>query len=240
MFKIFRKIRFDLMEKNKTGKYLKYAIGEIILVVIGILIALQINNWNEEQKLQRNIKGIYSIIKNDLADDIKQIDRVIQSMSERDSLYQMVLTADMTFDDYKKNEDLAFILSGFPDIKLNQRGIDLLNQNLTSFNTNQDSLLILVNAFYSYFNTEIEVALEEVTMDYNDNRYYFKNNMIWFEDYQTRVLNDDFINYALTSQDYRNRLRSFHILFFNVYLMHLKEYNEEALKIMDAIDKEIA
>ena len=40
------------MEKNKTGKYLKYAIGEIILVVIGILIALQINNWNESKKSQ--------------------------------------------------------------------------------------------------------------------------------------------------------------------------------------------
>ena len=38
------------MEKNKTGKYLKYAIGEIVLVVIGILIALSINNWNEERK----------------------------------------------------------------------------------------------------------------------------------------------------------------------------------------------
>lgn len=38
------------MEKNKTGKYFKYAIGEIVLVVIGILIALQINNWNEDRK----------------------------------------------------------------------------------------------------------------------------------------------------------------------------------------------
>jgi hypothetical protein len=50
MIKFFRKIRYDLMEKNKTGKYLKYAIGEIVLVVIGILIALQINNSNEERK----------------------------------------------------------------------------------------------------------------------------------------------------------------------------------------------
>ena len=48
MIKFFRKIRYDLMEKNKTGKYFKYAIGEIVLVVIGILIALQINNWNED------------------------------------------------------------------------------------------------------------------------------------------------------------------------------------------------
>jgi len=50
MIKFFRKIRYDLMEKNKTGKYLKYAIGEIVLVVIGIIIALQVNNWNESRK----------------------------------------------------------------------------------------------------------------------------------------------------------------------------------------------
>ena len=50
MIKLFRKIRQNLLSEGKTGKYLKYAIGEIILVVIGILIALQINNWNEEQK----------------------------------------------------------------------------------------------------------------------------------------------------------------------------------------------
>ena len=52
MIKFFRRIRYNLMEKNKTGKYFKYAIGEIVLVVIGILIALSINNWNEGRKLE--------------------------------------------------------------------------------------------------------------------------------------------------------------------------------------------
>ena len=52
MIKFFRHIRKDLMEKSKTGTYFKYAIGEIVLVVIGILIALSINNWNENRKLR--------------------------------------------------------------------------------------------------------------------------------------------------------------------------------------------
>jgi hypothetical protein len=50
MIKFFRKIRKNLIKERKTSKYFKYALGEIVLVVIGILIALQINNWNEDRK----------------------------------------------------------------------------------------------------------------------------------------------------------------------------------------------
>jgi uncharacterized membrane protein YgaE (UPF0421/DUF939 family) len=50
MIKFFRKIRQSLLIENKLSRYLLYAIGEIVLVVIGILIALQVNNWNEGRK----------------------------------------------------------------------------------------------------------------------------------------------------------------------------------------------
>jgi len=49
MIKLFRNIRKNLLNEGKTASYLKYAIGEIVLVVIGILIALQINNWNQRR-----------------------------------------------------------------------------------------------------------------------------------------------------------------------------------------------
>ena len=60
MIKFFRKIRQNLLMENNTGKYFKYAIGEIILVVIGILIALQINNWNENNQDRKQEKKILS------------------------------------------------------------------------------------------------------------------------------------------------------------------------------------
>lgn len=49
MIKFFRKIRQNLLNEGKTSRYFKYAVGEIVLVVIGILIALQINNWNKSR-----------------------------------------------------------------------------------------------------------------------------------------------------------------------------------------------
>ena len=69
MIKLFRKIRYNLMSENKTGRYFKYAIGEIILVVIGILIALQINNWNENRKLKQNEVVLVKQLLNDVKKD---------------------------------------------------------------------------------------------------------------------------------------------------------------------------
>ncbi len=62
MIKFFRKIRQNLLMENKTGKYFKYAIGEIVLVVIGILIALGINNWNTHRLEENNITSYYKRI----------------------------------------------------------------------------------------------------------------------------------------------------------------------------------
>ena len=72
MIQFFRKIRLDLMENNRTGKYLKYAIGEIILVMVGILLALQVNNWNEERKTDefetKLLQEIYANTKNNISE----------------------------------------------------------------------------------------------------------------------------------------------------------------------------
>jgi len=85
------------MEKNKTGKYLKYAIGEIVLVVIGILIALQINNLNEKRKENKLSQEYLVGINNDLKKDIKNVDRILQDKIIAISLIYSI-------DDVFKNE----------------------------------------------------------------------------------------------------------------------------------------
>jgi len=69
MIKIFRKVRQKMLEQSKIKSYFVYAIGEIVLVVIGILIALQINNWNENRKQQSEFNNILKTIYKDLKTD---------------------------------------------------------------------------------------------------------------------------------------------------------------------------
>ncbi|WP_431136132.1 DUF6090 family protein [Psychroserpens mesophilus] len=83
MIKFFRHIRQHLIMKNKTSKYVKYAIGEIILVVIGILIALQINTWNEQRKANMLEAEYYCRLFEDLVQDQEQVETLIKQTEDR-------------------------------------------------------------------------------------------------------------------------------------------------------------
>jgi len=83
MIKFFRHIRKSLLMENKTSKYFKYAIGEIVLVVIGILIALQINNWNEQRKENKLEQDYYCKLLEDVQQDLIQVNNQIANTVNR-------------------------------------------------------------------------------------------------------------------------------------------------------------
>ena len=88
MIKFFRQIRQSLIMENKTSKYFKYAIGEIILVVIGILIALQINNWNDDKKIN-NLKLLQlESIEQDLKKDVSMIKSLVDLLEGDLKIYE--------------------------------------------------------------------------------------------------------------------------------------------------------
>lgn len=81
MIKFFRKIRQRLLAENKFSKYLIYAIGEIVLVVIGILIALSINNWNDERKIKKEENSALLNLNEDFEFNLTSIEDLIKRTS---------------------------------------------------------------------------------------------------------------------------------------------------------------
>ena len=77
MIKLFRGIRQRLLAKNRFSKYLLYAIGEIILVMIGILLALQVNNWNEQRKLVHKEIQVLTALKEDIKSNTDNLNKGI-------------------------------------------------------------------------------------------------------------------------------------------------------------------
>ena len=83
MIKFFRHIRQRLISEGKTEKYFKYAIGEIILVVIGILIALQINDWSQDKKNQKLEAQYYCRLLEDVNQDLANYNDYVNLLNEK-------------------------------------------------------------------------------------------------------------------------------------------------------------
>ena len=115
MIKFIRNMRQTLLMENKTSKYLKYAVGEIVLVVIGILIALQINNWNESQKALKKEKIYLVKLSQNLKDDISLLEDIIKTDSiiiyDLTKLSQEILTATSIKEiNHKTNSRFRYLL----------------------------------------------------------------------------------------------------------------------------------
>jgi len=144
MLKFFRHMRKDLMEKNKTGKYFKYAIGEIILVMIGILLALQVNNWNEHKNNINQANKHLATIKLNLEDDIKQAQDLITTTEKNIEYSEVFLDQFKTIKPIDNNIQMYIVaLMLVHEIEVNTNGFEAL--------TNSDGM--------TYVNENIQVEL---------------------------------------------------------------------------------
>ncbi len=130
MIKFFRKIIQKLLTENKFSKYLIYAVGEIVLVVIGILIALQINNLNEQSKKEELRNGYVNSIKKDLESDIvlleKQISQFELELKVHSNLSDRMSAPNATYDTIVKIARYEFLPFFTPSNNLNLNSYNAL------------------------------------------------------------------------------------------------------------------
>ena len=90
MLKFFRNIRGKLLNQGKITGYFLYAIGEVLLVVVGILIALQINNWNEDNKREIAEETLVKQLINDLSKDVESLETIIPRLETKTEVAKQI------------------------------------------------------------------------------------------------------------------------------------------------------
>ncbi|MCA0154406.1 DUF6090 family protein [Winogradskyella vincentii] len=220
MIKFFRHIRKSLISENKMGKYFKYAIGEILLVVIGILIALQINNWNNKrveearadkflQKLKTQLK--YNIIKTE--ERIKEFDSIYKASIELidiigeknvENLDEKInKLVNLNLRDYHLNLDMNIITEGRENGDIALLASDKIRQALYFLSTENTALIEreritnedLNLLFVPYLNKNMNLR----------NRIEFKNigkSKLYKDDNYKMLFDQDFENYIISRLEY--------------------------------------
>ncbi|RKE04825.1 hypothetical protein [Marinifilum flexuosum] len=233
MIKFFKKIRIKLLSENKFSKYLIYAIGEIILVVIGILIALSINNWNEKQKQKNKLNEIYLNVINDITTNIDGVQKVIDFIESNSEMFDKVMQDSLVEDDVI-NGRAAYLLTGYQELSIEKSGF----QELAQMNAN-DSLSIIVLKKHNYYSKYIERLELAITSNMYNTLKDWRDNYAWFPEFVSGDLNKEAIDYFLNSQDYRNKIAYHFVDVYVDYLNVLKSFQIDMGRIRKELNQKL-
>ena len=211
MIKFFRSIRQRFISENKMTKYLVYAAGEILLVVLGILIALSINNWNESRKEQILQKQLIALMVSDLDEKKKEI------LNDIKDTEKMIERAQITIDTW---DNMAKIDTNFLKFNLLRLGNNIMFQNEQSplysglSNTDlwkqlPDSLNTQINRVYRIHFMYLKVAIDKAAEQATHCKLHFlvPNNLVGLdkstEYFKERVtlVDEEFISYMILLRD---------------------------------------
>ena len=236
--RIFKLSKLDAMRKGKVGKYLLYALGEIVLVVAGILIALAINNANEKKKEREELLAIFSDVKADLIIDTTLVGRIIPYYEAREKLADSIVKGPFTRKNYEECNDCHSIITTYVPFKLNDKGYG----QLRSFNQskeNRDSLAIELVQFYSGFIDVIDEISSRVEADTYETLEHWRNTQPWFAEILSGKLPEEYLEYITNDPEYRNRVAFFNVIACKNLLPALKQYKGQAKLALEKIDERL-
>jgi hypothetical protein len=213
MFRFFRQLRQRLLAENRVSKYLLYAVGEIVLVVIGILIALQINNWNEWRKDRRVEQEILQTLAETLQLNIETLESDIELLTQYNTSAQIVVSVlenRLPFVDSLAPHfhlarvpkfELSLSLSGYEQYK--NKGFDILVRERVK----DEVINYFESTFPKWFTSYAAVnSLYDSFIDYHVPLFYYKNETLTPIDIQSLYVDSYFLGWIRAYLEGRNTL----------------------------------
>ncbi|MFY0629550.1 MAG: hypothetical protein JXR05_04155 [Flavobacteriaceae bacterium] len=218
MIKLFRKTRQKLLMQNKTGQYFKYAIGEIILVVIGILIALYINNLNENRKDQAKEEAILHQLQKDFKKNLKNFNKL-------KTIHVNSLEASLKFKTYINNPNPLLVkdsIAKYYFLAFNSTSYNPSNGVVKSLISSGEYKLIKNDTLRNYL-----ISWEDAVDDYLEGEVVLGD--LWSEKIEPYIINNgDFANLnspknfkLITTPKFKN-LTERHIFYLRNILRSIK------------------
>jgi len=199
-----------MADDNRPLKYMRYAMGEIVLVVIGILIALYINNWNEKRKERDNFNLNLVEIEKELITNIRIIRIGINDINRRDARLQHLLQDKVTYDDYKYYEyDYIKPLILFPNsYEISNNSYNKIVQNNQNLESDQEEVLENLFPYYLFALIEdykkhtelVKKRVEEFRRELLNNQHFY-SKILKFESFD-----EEMIKYFLHDPTFKNHV----------------------------------
>lgn len=207
MIKFFRKIRRSLIDEGSLKRYIIYAIGEIILVVIGILIAVQLNNWNQERIRNAELEVLLDKVEEDLIHNIKVINNIIEDYHINDSLTRKVIDNELTIEDYYNDERLGNLLFRIQLLKLNTENINKLIEKEELISSKYETIIEIAKELIrsTIYNEYTEEPLKNF---YYGNIDFLMSHSFWISKSDSFSIEKRYLFFT-TDENYKKRVLNY-------------------------------
>lgn len=237
MIKFFRHIRQRLLKENRFSRYFLYALGEILLVVIGILIALQVNENNRERHQREEMLTVYASIADELTADMHLLNIYLPEFQWKIRILTRIVKKGATAEEWSQNDSLFNSFNSFPDFGVSQARFQVL-KNMLPYDEPTRLLNNQIADFYQKFNVMLDVRTMEANLSYNRNIAYWEENKEWFAaaiaDRNLEPLALD----ATSNPIFRNKLTWFRITMLRLE-GGLRAYRKEAEELKNTIEQHL-
>ena len=235
MLRFFRQIRQKLFTENRFRKYLLYAVGEIVLIVLGIWIALQLNNWNEERKTKAEIKSIFARVLTELENNIKESTDLFRFMYETDSLSFLLLQSklskeDITLDYLSDSHPIIELNTAFRTLSLTQNSFNQLVGNIDNI---PDEYMYVVDELVLLYETRKRKILSRQNLLLHDERENMRERtkLPFYTNKYELLLNDneDYFDYVLKNTEFKGQI-NIHLQLYYSQLEKASSFRTQAIK----------
>lgn len=238
MLKFFRRIRRKLLNNGNLKKYFVYAIGEIVLVVIGILIALQINIWNQAHNDETKLITLLHELAVDLATEVEESEWVLDTYFTKDSLIALNLSGNLTEEDIQVicPQCPRFLLLNYPRIPIKTIAYDQLKSMIDRIPKKYEYLITQIKQLYEVNVTIVLNSQEGIERGTSDFRRSLISDYPWFRQISHNQLSSEAVDFFLNDPIYMNRLADYRNSGRNFW-KYLNQFKGRAIHVLHLISQ---
>ncbi len=224
-----------------NGKYFKYAIGEIVLVVIGILIALSINNWNERGKQQEKTRAILSQVIDELLIDIEVLQNVNKGYLRKDSLINVYKRSDYNRPSPSNLDSsiLVDLIRTYMPFEVHDRGFQLLMNHTDELNDEFAEDLERLIIIYQDAIPAIKYYMDGMFTILQEHKKYKYENYEWYAEgslFQKR--SDAEYEYYIHDPFYKNYMAVYREMYINI-VVNARWFNDLSIKAIQRLEAKL-
>ena len=237
---MFRKMRAASLEENNTSAYWKYAIGEVVFVVVGILLAFQIDMWGERRNAREHTHYLFGQVHDELALNIQNCNGQIGEYLFKDTMVNHILTGKADRQTYRDHWQYATILLGQAEVEVSDDAFLNLVNSEDGLSSSEREILVELKTLYGPTKKGLENLNDMATESAFSYHKQYKEEFGWYAELVSNwSVPEEMIDYCLEDPSFINSVAYFQMVNLLNHYRNTLSFRKDAIALHERLSEEM-